>query len=320
MDSLDVRIIREMLESSATSPLDSNVRKSLCSIARVLDVDENTVKNRIQGLKRSGFLKGWWVAINPSLVGQKMAQIWFDVGNSSAKQGVIKKISLIPGVAVIKDLFGPSLCVVFYYEGDQTLKKTTELISSIAGSSATTSANEPFPTCGITFSSDDLMIVRSLQREPLKPYSDIAKELGLSSRTVKRRIARLAEGEAIYMVAELDPKFLSGGIVCGLLVFYVDSRDKYSAEKEIVPYLGDRLIFANLEDLHHGYFAFIITNLAMAQQILNWALARNGVSKGRLDIVQEVISLYGVYDEQLEKLQNSSAYAPHARTLQARPG
>lgn len=318
MDSLDIRIIRDMLESKATSPLDANIRKSLSSIARRLEVDENTVKNRIQRLRRSGFLKGWWVGINPNLVGQKMAQIWFDLRNSSAKQEVIKKVSLIPGVAVIKDLFGPSLCIVFYYEGEQTLKKTTELISSIAGSSTTMLANEPFPTCRITLSSDDLRIVRSLQREPLKPYSDIAKELGLSGRTVKRRIIRLTEGEALYLVADLDPKFLSGGIVCGLLVFYDDSKDKYLVEGEIVPYLGDRLIFANLDDLHHGYFAFIITNLAMAQQILNWALALKGVSNGRLDIVQEVISLYGVYDEQLEKLQRSSAYVPYKRTLRTK--
>ena len=123
MDSLDIRIIRNVLESSATSPLDANVRKSLSSIARRLDVDENTVKNRIQGLKRSGFLKGWWVAINPNLVGQKMAQIWFDVGSSSAKQEVIKKVSLIPGVAVIKDLFGPSLCMSSTMKASRTSRR-----------------------------------------------------------------------------------------------------------------------------------------------------------------------------------------------------
>jgi len=75
MDSLDVRIIHEMVESKATSPVDSNVRKSLSSIARKLRVDENTVKNRIENLKRSGFLRGWWVGINPNLVGQDMTQI-----------------------------------------------------------------------------------------------------------------------------------------------------------------------------------------------------------------------------------------------------
>jgi len=317
MDSLDVRIIREMLESKATSPVDSDVRKSLSSIARKLKVDENTVKNRIERLRRSGFLRGWWVGINPNLVGQKMAQIWFDVKNSSAKQEVIEKVSLISGVAVIKNLYGPSLCIAFYYEGEQTLKKTTELISSIAGSTYTTCANEPFPTCRTTLSSDDLRIIASLQKEPLKPYTDVAKELELSTKTVKRRITRLSEGDALYLVAELDPKFLSGGIACGLLVFYDDPKRKYLVE-EIVSYLGDQLIFANLDDPHHGYFALIITNLASAQQILNWALAQKGVSSGRIDIVQEIISLYSVYEEQLEKFQHSSAYAPHTKTLRTK--
>ncbi|MDA4130184.1 MAG: AsnC family transcriptional regulator [Thaumarchaeota archaeon] len=305
MDSLDVRIIREMLESKATSPVDSNVRKSLSSIARKLKVDENTVKNRIEGLKRSGFLRGWWVGVNPNLVSQKMTQVWFDVNSASAKQDVIKKVSLIPGVAVIKNLFGNSLCIAFYYEGERTLRQTTELISSIAGSSSATTASEPFPTCRITLSSDDLKIVKSLQKEPLKPYTEIARELGLSVKTIKRRIIRLTEGDALYIVAELDPKFLSGGIVCGLLIFYDDPRPDDLVE-DIISYLGDKLMFANLDDLHHGYFAFIITNLAMAQQVLDWALDRTGVSSGRIDIVQEVISLYSVYEEQLEKLQHRS--------------
>jgi len=217
------------------------------------------------------------------------------------------------------------LCIAFYYEGEQTLyyegeqtlKKTTELISSIAGSSSTTCANEPFPTCRITLSSDDLRIITSLQKEPLKPYTDIAKELGLSTKTVKRRIIRLSEGDALYLVAELDPKFLSEGIACGLLVFYDDPKRKYLVD-EIVSYLGDQLIFANLDDIHHGYFALIITNLAMAQQILNWALAQKGVSSGRIDIVQEIISLYSVYEEQLEKLRHSFAYVPHTKTLRTK--
>jgi hypothetical protein len=54
----------------------------------------------------------------------------------------------------------------------------------------------------------------------------------------------------------------------------------------------------------------------MAQQIMNWALAQKGVSSGRVDIVQEIISLYSVYEEQLEKLQHSSMYVPGARNLQ----
>ena len=307
MDSLDVRIIQEMLGSKATSPVDSNVRKSLSSIARKLKVDENTIKNRIESLKRSGFLRGWWVGINPILIGQKMAQIWFDVKSQSAKQDVIKKVSLIPGVAVIKNLFGNSLCVAFYHDSEQTLNKTVELISSIAGSSFATIAREPFPSCNIRVTLDDLRILKSLQKDPLKSYTDIAKHLGLSVKTIKRRLTRLAEGDALYIIAELDPKFLSGGIVCGLLVFYNGSGPSDLVE-EIVSFLGDKLIFANSDDPHHGYFAFIITNLVSAQQTLDWALGHKGISSGRIDIVQEVISLYSVYEEQLQKVHLSPAF------------
>jgi len=314
MDTLDTRIIRQMLESKATSPIDSSVRKSISSIARKLNVDENTVKNRIDRLKRSGFLRGWWLGINPNLVGQKMAQLWFDVKSSTTKQEVIEKISLIPGVAVIKDLFGSSLTIAFYYEGEKTLKKTTELVSSIAGSTAITCANEPFPICKITLSNEDLRIISSLQKDPLKPITDIANELELSAKTVKRRITRLIEGDALYLVADLNPRYLSGGIACGLLVFYNDPKPRF-LEEEILTYLGDQLIFANLDDPGHGYFAVIITNLATADQILKWALAQKGVSKGRVDIVQEIISQYSVYEEQLEKLQRISAHEPRARNL-----
>jgi hypothetical protein len=55
------------------------------------------------------------------------------------------------------------------------------------------------------------------------------------------------------------------------LIFYDDLKPNHLLE-DIVTYHGDRLIFANLDDPHHGYFAFIITNLVMAQQILDGAL------------------------------------------------
>jgi len=317
MDSLDIRILRDILESQATSPLDASVRKSLSSVARRLKVDENTVKNRIERLRRSGFLRGWWVCVNPNLVGQRMAQVWLDVRSASTKRALIEKLSLLPGVAVIRDLYGPSLSLVIFYEDERSRKKTFDLISSIAGPSTLTYVDEPFPASSLVFSRTDLKILGILQKEPQMPYAEIAGELGLSSRTVKRRIARLAEGNALYLVAELNPKFLSGGIVCGLLVFHDERGNKSAAERNIVSHLGDQLLFADLDNPHHGYFALIIENIALAEPILNWALAQAGVSNGRIDVVQEVISLYGVYEEQLEKLERNVTQASQSKPLRA---
>ena len=303
MDNIDIRIIRDILESRATSPIDASVRKSLSAVARRLKVDENTVKNRIDRLRRSGFLRGWWAAINPCFVGQRMAQVWIDVGSSSAKRSVIEKVSLLPGVAVIKDFFGPALGIVLFYENEKLLSKTLRLISSFAEPLTLTWVEEPFPTSDLPLARDDLRIVRVLQKDPQKPFTELAHELALSSRTVKRRIARLVEGGALYLVAELNPKFLSGAIVCGLLVFHDERGCKPASDRKILDHLGDRLLFGDIDNLRHSYLALILENLSKAEPILAWTLAQDGVSKGRIDIVQEVISQYAVYEEQLDKLE-----------------
>ena len=113
-------------------------------------------------------MKGWWVGINPTLIGQEMAQIWFDVRPPSVKADVIQKISLIQGVAVVKDFFAASLGAVIYYDGPQTLGKTLELVRKIANASDVVSVNEPFPKCSISLTMDDWGIIKSLAEESLE--------------------------------------------------------------------------------------------------------------------------------------------------------
>lgn len=303
MDSLDVRIIRDMLESRATSPFDFSAKKSLALLAKHLKVDENTVKNRIEKLYESNFLKGWWVAINPNLVNQRMAQIWFDVKDPTSKEEVIKKISLLPGIAVIKNLFGSWLSLILYHDGEQALKKTRELMSMIALSQEMISVDEPFPHCSVNLSVDDLKIIRAFQKDPLKSYVQVAKELSLSPRTIKRRISKLSDEEALYLVAEMKPKFVKGGITSGLLVFYSNPELRARANDGLLSYIGDRLLFANLDDTQHGYFAIMITNIAQANEILRRGLEVPGIANGRIDLVEEIFYHYDVYGEQLEKLE-----------------
>ncbi len=125
MDKLDVRIMRELLRADATPP---NIRRSFRAIARRLRVDENTVRNRIEKLQRSGFLKGWLIGVNPNLLGEKVARLWFDVQPQSDKANTIRKISLVQGIESIMDYFGASLSAMLCYEDEQILNKNIELI------------------------------------------------------------------------------------------------------------------------------------------------------------------------------------------------
>lgn len=305
MDTTDLKILRATLQAGPDSSPDLGFRQSFSTIARSLGVDEGTVTNRVKKLYNSGFLKGWSVAINPNLVEQEMVQLWVEVSGPVSKADAIRKTLLIPGIAVVKDLYGPTIGLVAYHEREHPLDRLKQLLSSISGPGAVTSMPVPFKECNMLFTALDMRILRALQEEPLTSYSNLAKKLGISAKTVKRRIRRLCDGDAIYLVAELDPKFLTGGIVGSLLVTYEGRERKRVASSRILSLVTDRLMFADLEAPQRDLFALVLTGVTMSRDILDAVLQSEGVADARLDLVAEVTSLYGVFGEQLEKLSRS---------------
>ena len=187
-------------------------------------------------------------------------------------------------------------------------KKSGELISKIAESQEMIFTNEAFPSCNVKLSSDDLRIIRAFHRDPMKSYVQVAKELHLSPRTIKRRITKLSDEEALYLVGEMRPKFAAGCIVSGILLFYEDPEKRHPANKRLLDYIGDRLLFANLDDAKHAYFSLVITNIAQAKEILRWALEVPGISGGRVDLTEDIIYRYEVYGEQLDKLERNPVF------------
>jgi len=51
----------------------------------------------------------------------------------------------------------------------------------------------------------DLDIIQQLQHDGRKPFTDIAKELGISEGTVRNRLAKLIEDQVIQIVGMIDP-------------------------------------------------------------------------------------------------------------------
>src|SRR5438552_4905339 len=103
MDSLDVRVCRELFRDRTGPLLPSDIRKSSRGIARKLRVDEVTVRNRIKRFQQSGFLKGYQLIVTPGLLSVRFAQLWFDVRPLSAKDDLIRKLSLMHGVLAVSD-------------------------------------------------------------------------------------------------------------------------------------------------------------------------------------------------------------------------
>ena len=299
MDSLDIKIMRELMTGEAYSVF-IYPRKPLRTIARKLGIDKDTLRNRIKRFRGKGLLLGWSANANPNLLGVRMTTLLFNVPSPSSKPDAIRKIKLIPGVFLIDDFYGNSMTVSLYYETDESLKKTTELVSRISNTESLLRFDTHYPGCSISLTKTDWNIIRSLQKNPGKPYGQLAAELGLSSRTVKRRLSRLIEGMALGVIPNFNMKAIDGTLV-NMPVSYSSPKQNREASEKILGRFDGRLVRADLTGENHACFNLIITNVAETEDISKWMDEQSGITSYRIDLVQNHLEMWDAFHELIER-------------------
>jgi DNA-binding Lrp family transcriptional regulator len=308
LDSLDVKILRGFAHDRQRYPFQSEIKKSFRAVARELDVDESTARNRMKKLRDVGFVKNWDIFPNPRLFGLRVADCRFEVQPESMKGDAISKIRLIQRVWSILSYLGDSMRVILYFEDDQSLQKQIELISRITNSEAAFYREIHFPTCNIVPSKHDWEIVRSIQKNQTKSYDEILRDTNLSFMTVKRRLARMIEGRTLFTLPCLEPRALSGAMIADLNIIFERSESKQQADGKIISYLDEYFLSAELGETERMTFVLLITNISKIREIVDWVERRDGIKFVRLDLIEEWIELNDTFGREVEKkLEQSRA-------------
>jgi DNA-binding Lrp family transcriptional regulator len=99
---------------------------------------------------------------------------------------------------------------------------------------------------------NDLSIIRSLREDCRKSFSDVAEELNISTRTVRRRLDKLISEGDIYLRAEMVPT-ASGDIVSFFFLYLTDGVDRDRIAHEIhrdnYPYVMSMVPISNVPGL-----------------------------------------------------------------------
>src|SRR3972149_2830926 len=146
-DDRDIRIIRAL---ASPHSFQGDVRISYARVAAGLDVDEETVRNRLKRMNDARFLRGWQLVLNPVLLGREAAIVELRVGDSETKPEVISRLRLLEGVMLIDDLYGKELAVLTLYENAATLERQVRLFASLCGGPIPVSWKLGFPRCELT--------------------------------------------------------------------------------------------------------------------------------------------------------------------------
>jgi len=294
-DDIDIRIIRAL---ASPSSFQWDVRVSYAHVAERLDVDEETVRNRLKRMNDARFLQGWQLVLNPVLLGREAAIIELRVSDSGSKPEVISRLKLLDGVMLIDDFYGKELAVLTLYESAATLERQVRLIASLCGCPNPAWWKLGFPPCKLTPTATDWRIIHAVRRNGRGRLSDIARGLQLSTRTVKRRLTHLVDGDAFYLDPILDVGKV-GGVRCRLWVTSEPSR-KRAVDKAILSGL-QRIISTHTAPQEYSLFVAHLSNASEVQEVSQWVGKLDGVKEVRSTIEVEHIHVQEWLEGEIEK-------------------
>lgn len=284
VDDLDVKIFRQL---GSPGPPNWNLRESYSDIAKKLNVDEETVRLRVRRANESGLLPGWLTMINPRLVGCGISGLYLDIAQEKIKDDAIKQLQLMDGVTNIGDFIGRGLLLVLCYESDELLARKVQLIESICGVSNSTLWKSTFPKPEVKMRKIDWMIVNAMREDARRDLNEVANELGISRRTVQRRLAVMKEGKAIYLMGLPDLTTV-GGVMCFFLVHCPD-REKKKIADEIILTTLPRIGAFDATPHYYTTFGIACESLYGAEKILERIKAIDGVHSAFMQVIKELL-------------------------------
>jgi DNA-binding Lrp family transcriptional regulator len=288
LDALDRRIIKVLLASNGVPPGGPVMRKSFRSMAKDLRVDQGTIRGRMKKLQEQKVLKGWYLGISPAITGHSVVHAWLSVEDGREKAGLIGELLLVRGVERVCNYLGPKVGLVLLHKNERDLEACLGRISKIARHSRLAHAQGAARPGHLNLTQTDEAVVGELREDPWKPYSAVARELGISARTVKRRVTRLSEAGAIYMLPDLDLKALHGIIPVELAVSYGLGGRRAEVNAWIASKIRDDLVFSQISD-SHAYFALIVPNASVVEELESSVRQLDGVSDAHTAVLQDVV-------------------------------
>ena len=288
MDKVDLGILKELLVNNGIPPGTRVLRRSFRSMAKDLGVDQGTIRSRIKKFQEQRVLRGWYLGSSPGLTGQSVIYAWLKVEPESSKEDVIEKLLSEEDIERVCNYFGPKVSFVLLHKTMPNPDAALGRLASLTGLGKSVHQQAAIRVPPYEIKQTDAALIDVLRRDAWMPDSVVAKELGVSTKTVKRRVTRLTEDGAIYMLPIIDLKALQGIIPMELVVDYASLESRAEVNGLILSRLQENLIFSNYKG-PYGYFALAVPNISQVELITRWVKQLKGVRDVHSDALQDVV-------------------------------
>ena len=299
MDRIDIKVLGGLSRGTSSVGGQPVLRGVFGRIAKTLALDEDTVRKRVNRLESAGIFRGWQLVVNPDILGLKVYVARVAASPELGIKEAVRKIMLVNGVISITREVVDTLGIAIICENERVFRKRVELISELAGTKVLTTFAVDYPKLGVRMSRTDWQIINAFRPNPSIRYSQVAEKLGISSRTVQRKLKKLAVGKAIFFRPIIDFSRFEGASWVSLFVYYASSGFKREIDRRIFGRFQDYILRAGWGSASHGYFEFISPNVNVLKDIVDWTRGVRGVKELRLDFNYDRLSLY---DDALDEI------------------
>jgi DNA-binding Lrp family transcriptional regulator len=318
LDQLDFKIFKSL----GFRPFGPNAgdlsRLNPWVIAKKVGADGNTVKLRLNKMKKSGFIKYFQIYPNYRVLGINGAAYLFHVKDVLEKSEIIDKCSLVDGVMEIHNMIGTDLCIDFTYEDSRDERRRLELLRKLTRCDSPEKFYDRFmPQVEVGLSNADWQIIKALRYDAFKTLAKVAKELGLTAKTVRRRFERMTQHNAIFIVPMVNPAEIADTITYVMLM-YPSPAKREEVMKRAMKDFGDSSFIVNASS--HGNFMMCLAARTLAETEDNLIRARKieGMMDVKLLVLKELREYTQWIDSAIDRKIVETAREQQPRTEEIR--
>jgi DNA-binding Lrp family transcriptional regulator len=303
LDTFDTRLFC-LLRDCYFEPTSSfDRRPSPHDVAKMLRVDIKTVRKRMKSWERSGFVKYYQVIPNYNLLGIKASTYLFHFPDVMSKTKGLAKIGLVDGVGSVLDLLGESALVWLGYQDEEEQETKLALLEELTGDSKPRRfMEEVHPEVNLSMVQLDWQILKSMRHNALKPLTDISGELGVTRKTVRAHLSRMADKRAFFIRAIFDVRRVTGLTFYGLAL-RLDSEKRKEAISKIDSIItcGDNCFMRFVTPSGDAFLGLWSKDLMSIENTYVQAKQIPGVNEAEIWLYKEVHDYPKFLDKLIEK-------------------
>lgn len=288
MDELDFKIFKTIEFRPFGAHAGDLSRLNPWVIAKKVGADGNTVKQRLSKMKKSGFIQYFQIYPNFRLLDIQGAAYGFRIPDILEKRDIIEKCALVDGITEIHNFIGSYICVDFTYLDGKDEGRRLELFRNLTHCPTPERFYDRLmPPVAIELTATDWRIVKALRYQAFRPLSAVAKDLGLSVKTVRKRFDRMASNNAIIVVPIVNPADIPNTIT-HVILLYPDQDRRDAVLRQALETFQDSCFLARTEGPGNAMICLAARTLSDTEENLIRARKIDGIKDAKMLILREI--------------------------------